>query len=89
MENLDFNKSLRQFINKFNKDTLNILVFNNSFKSSYIYNDNYVHAIFTFKSDFIKIQCNLNSKMFDICKRFAKKIGKNVNSFNFYYGGQN
>ena len=56
LENLDFNKSLRQFINKFNKDTLNILVFSNSFKNSYIYDDNDVHAIFTFKSDFIKIQ---------------------------------
>jgi len=34
------------------------------------------------------IQCNLNDKMKDIFKRFEIKLGKNINSLYFLYGGK-
>ena len=35
----------------------------------------------------IKVECNKEEKMKDICQRFAKEINKNINSLLFLYEG--
>ena len=42
---------------------------------------------FTFNCCDTIIQCLINEKMKDICQRFASKIGRNINSLIFLYGG--
>ena len=79
----DFNKSLMQYINKYNINVLNILVFNidsNQNQSA--------HIIFSINSEQINIECSMNTKLVDICKKFANKIGKNFSNLCFYYEGQ-
>ena len=42
---------------------------------------------FTYNCNTIIIQCLLEEKMKDICQRYASKIGMNLNSLIFLYGG--
>ena len=42
---------------------------------------------FTFNCCDTIIQCLINEKMKDICQRFASKIGRNINTLIFLYGG--
>ena len=44
-------------------------------------------VIFNFEELDVTIQCLNNEKMKDICKRYSNKIGKNINSLIFLYGG--
>ena len=44
---------------------------------------------FTFEGIKAKIQCSTNDLMKDICQKYANKIGRNVNSLIFLYGGNN
>ena len=44
---------------------------------------------FTFEGIKVKIQCSTNDLMKDICQKYANKIGRNVNSLVFLYGGSN
>ena len=44
-------------------------------------------VIFSFEGKDILIQCSKEDKMKDICQKFANKIGKNINSLIFLYGG--
>jgi len=44
-------------------------------------------AIFIYEGESIKIQCNKNQKMEDICKALSIKINTNLNSLLFLYGG--
>ena len=46
-------------------------------------------VIFTFEGINIKIQCSTDDLMKDICQKYANKIGRNVNSLVFLYGGSN
>ena len=46
-------------------------------------------VMFNFQGTDILIQCSKEDKMKDICQKFATKIGRNVNSFIFLYGGSN
>ena len=43
--------------------------------------------IFTFEGTEVKIQCSKEDKMKDICQKYASKIGRNINSLVFLYGG--
>ena len=42
---------------------------------------------FDFEGIVIKVQCSRDEKMKDICQKYANKIGRNVNSLVFLYGG--
>ena len=42
---------------------------------------------YTFDGIVVKIQCSRDDKMKDICEKYANKIGRNVNSLVFLYGG--
>ena len=44
-------------------------------------------VIFTYEGQIIKIQCNKNQKMKDICKSLSTKINEDINSLIFL--GQN
>ena len=44
---------------------------------------------FTFEGINIKIQCSTDDLMKDICQKYANKIGRNINSLVFLYGGSN
>ena len=44
--------------------------------------------IFNFKSREIKIQCNINDKMKEICDNFSTKIEKDINCLNFFYNSE-
>ena len=44
-------------------------------------------VIFTYDGQYIKIQCNKNQKMKDICINLSNKINVNINSLIFLYGG--
>ena len=44
--------------------------------------------IFIYEQEPIKIQCNKNQKMEDICKSLSSKINVNLNSLIFLYGGK-
>ena len=44
-------------------------------------------AIFIYEGESIKIQCNKNQKMEDICKALSININTNLNSLLFLYGG--
>ena len=46
-------------------------------------------VIFIFEGINIKIQCSTDDLMKDICQKYANKIGRNVNSLIFLYGGSN
>ena len=46
-------------------------------------------VIFTFEGINIKIQCSTDDLIKDICQKYANKIGRNVNSLVFLYGGSN
>ena len=46
-------------------------------------------VIFTFEGINIKIQCSIDDLIKDICQKYANKIGRNVNSLVFLYGGSN
>ena len=46
-------------------------------------------VIFTFEGINIKIQCSTDDLMKDICQKYANKIGRNINSLVFLYGGSN
>ena len=43
--------------------------------------------IFTLDGVNITIQCSPEDKIKDICQKFATKVGSNINSFTFLYGG--
>ena len=43
--------------------------------------------IFTLDGVNLTIQCSSEDKIKDICQKFATKVGSNVNSFTFLYGG--
>ena len=43
--------------------------------------------IFSFEGTEVKIQCSKEDKMKDICQKYATKIGRNINSLVFLYGG--
>ena len=43
--------------------------------------------IFELEGINIEIQCSNQDKMRDICQRYVNKIGKNINSLLFLYGG--
>ena len=42
---------------------------------------------YTFEGKVVKIQCSRDDKMKDICEKYSNKIGRNVNSLVFLYGG--
>ena len=44
---------------------------------------------FDFEGRLVKIQCSTDDKMKDICQKYANKIGRNLNSLIFLYGGSN
>ena len=44
-------------------------------------------VIFTLEGDDITIQCSKEEKMKDICQKFVNKLGKNINTLLFLYGG--
>ena len=44
---------------------------------------------FDFEGRFVKIQCSTDDKMKDICQKYVNKIGRNLNSLIFLYGGSN
>ena len=46
-------------------------------------------AIFIYNGISTTIQCKKNEKMEDICKRYANKVGININDSYFLYGGEN
>ena len=46
-----------------------------------------VKVIFTLDGEDILVQCFQEEKLRDICQRFTAKIGANLNSFIFLYGG--
>ena len=46
-------------------------------------------VIFIFEGINIKIQCSTDDLMKDICQKYANKIGRNINSLVFLYGGSN
>ena len=78
----DYNKNLNQLVPNVKEGNLDIYVYDKD-NSSENSNKNY-SVIFWFKST--QIECSLESKMFDICKSFADKIGKDLSTFNFKYG---
>ena len=43
--------------------------------------------IFSFNGIEVHIQCTLEDKINDICKKYATKIDNNINSLLFLYGG--
>ena len=43
---------------------------------------------FTYKGISISIQCIMNEKMIEICKKYAIKIGKDINNIFFIYNGK-
>ena len=45
------------------------------------------NAIFTFNGVDLSIQCTIDDKMKDICKKYSNKMNKEINSFLFLYGG--
>ena len=45
------------------------------------------NVAFTFEGRNVTIQCSQNEKMRDICQRYGTKIGINLNSLLFLYGG--
>jgi len=45
-------------------------------------------VVFLYRGQNSIIQCNLNDKMKDIIKRFEMKLGKDINSLYFIYGGK-
>ena len=47
-----------------------------------------VEVVFIYRGQNSIIQCNLNDKMKDIIKRFEMKLGKDINSLYFIYGGK-
>ena len=44
-------------------------------------------VIFTFEGVNVKMQCSTDDKVKDICQKYSNKIGRNVNSLVFLYGG--
>ena len=82
----DYNKNLNQLVSNVKEGNLDIYVYDKD-NSSENSNKNY-SAIFWFKSKSTQIECSLGSKMFDICKSFADKIGKDLSTFNFKYGNE-
>ena len=44
-------------------------------------------VIFTFDGRDLSIQCNEEDKMKNICQKFVSKIGINMDSLFFLYGG--
>ena len=80
----DYNKNLNQLVSNVKEGNLDIYVYDKD-NSSENSNKNY-SAIFWFKSKSTQIECSSGSKMFDICKSFADKIGKDLSTFNFKYG---
>ena len=45
------------------------------------------NVIFTFNGVDLSIQCTIDDKMKDICKKYSNKMNKEINSFLFLYGG--
>ena len=45
------------------------------------------NAIFTFNGVDLSIQCTIDDKMKDICKKYSNEMNKEINSFLFLYGG--
>ena len=43
--------------------------------------------IFIYEGNQIKIQCDKNQKMNEMCSKLSKKINMNLNSLIFIYGG--
>ena len=72
----DYNKNLNQLVPNVKEGNLDIYVYDkdNSSENSI---KNY-SAIFWLKSKSTQIECSLEIKMFDICKSFADKIGKDL-----------
>ena len=44
--------------------------------------------IFIYDGQNIKIQCNVNQKMKNICINLSNKINTDINSLTFLYGGR-
>ena len=44
--------------------------------------------VFIYDGQNIKVQCNINQKMKDICINLSNKINTNINSLTFLYGGR-
>ena len=82
----DYNKNLNQLVPNVKEGNLDIYVYDkdNSSENSI---KNY-SVIFWFKSKSTPIECSLESKMFDICKSFSDKIGKDLKTLNFKYGNE-
>ena len=45
------------------------------------------YVSFDFEGRIIIIQCSTDNKMKNICQKYANKLGRNVNSLIFLYGG--
>ena len=79
------------------RNEMSILVYKNgnssSASSEYSENINInteiINVIFSFKGQDTKIPCSKEDKMKDICQKFVNKIGRNLNSLIFLYGGNN
>ena len=44
-------------------------------------------VVFTLEGIEVIIQCSNDEKIKDICNNYGNKIGKNINTFIFIYGG--
>lgn len=87
IEKSDYDKYINQIPIELNEKSLNILVYNysNSDENNLLKKNKNITIFFSFKSNFIKIQSTMKTQILDICKSFANKTEKNLDSLNFYY----
>lgn len=97
LDSLDFDKSLNQLLKTYNNNLLPILVYkgnDDSVSSENTENRNIltlnnVYVFFIFRSQTTKIKCKRGSQIVNICKSFANKVNKSLNSLEFFYRNQN
>ena len=46
-----------------------------------------IEAIFNYNGNETFLQCNINDKLLDVCKKFSNKISVEINQLYFLYGG--
>ena len=88
LQTTDFTKSIKELLNQLNPSNLSVLVIEKSNPEENSEQNRKIKVNFWFKTEPTIIQCNFESKVVDVCMKFANKIGKNINSLNFIYKQQ-
>ena len=87
---VESNKTLNQFLRNNNERTVNILVVvcNTSEDENENIRNKKCYIYFTFNSNEIKTECNNDTKIYDVARKFTRKIGKDINSLIFLRKGK-